>query len=237
MPCLSTFLLFHIPGENTQLLLVLLRFVCVHWRADELPIMLRYFYYLVQRLQVPVTAVVLEELQILSLYLCQKSIEQDKVLATVLPFRSLCTQTTDTQEIHPRFFAIFLKSCVLSRSYSIGKRFLEQRNWLLKLEENTVDPCDVLLTYYYAAIIYIGMKDYSRALQYLKLVFSVPSNVVSDVAVDSYKKYVLVSLIAKNNVESLSKFSGLFIQRQLKNYCPEVSRKCSVCVFVNNNSS
>ncbi|GJQ13998.1 hypothetical protein GpartN1_g5789.t1 [Galdieria partita] len=207
--------------EEKELLLALLRGVSMHWRDEDFKLLLKYFYYLVQKLRAPVNPVVLEELQILSLYLSQKSIEQQNVLATVLPFRSLCVQTADSEEIHPRFLALFLKSCVLSKSYSVAGRFLEDRKWILKLEEIAVDPCDALLTYYYASIIYLGVKDYLKALQCLKLVFSVPSNVVTDVAVDAYKKYVLVSLIVKGNLEPLAKFSGLFIQRQLKNYCPE----------------
>ncbi|EME28958.1 COP9 signalosome complex subunit 3 [Galdieria sulphuraria] len=207
--------------EDKDLLLALLRGVSVNWHNEDFEVLLSYFHCLVQKLQGPLNPIVVEELQSLGQYLSQKSIEQQKVLATVLPFRSLCIQTADAEEFYPRFLAIFLKSCVLSKSYSVGSRFMEHRKLILKLEENAVDPCDVLLTYYYAAVIQVGVKDYLKALQCLKLVFSVPSNVVSDLAVDAYKKYVLVSLIAKGNVEPLAKFSGLFIQRQLKNYCPE----------------
>lgn len=210
--------------ENVQLLLLLLRVVSLQWHHDDLQITLRYFYDLLQQLQPPVNVIVLEELQSLALFLSQKSIEQPRhcpVLATVLPFRFLCIQTADGEDIHPRFLSLFFKSCVLSKSYSVGNRFMESRKWSIKLEENTVDPCDVLLTFYYAAIIYLGVKDYGKALQSLNRLFSVPSNVISDVAVDAYKKYVLVSLMVKDSVEPLAKFSGLFIQRQLKNYCQE----------------
>eukprot|EP00871_Galdieria_phlegrea_P004182 jgi/Galph1/4765/GphlegSOOS_G3489.1 len=110
----------------------------------------------------------------------------------------------------PRFVALFLKSCTLSKAYSVGNRFIHHKKLALKLVEKLVDPSDVLMSYYYAAVIQIAMKDYSRAFEFLRLLFSVPTTVVSDVTVDAYKKYILVSLIVKGTVEPLGKFYMTF---------------------------
>ncbi|KAL1967750.1 hypothetical protein VTN77DRAFT_2439 [Rasamsonia byssochlamydoides] len=57
---------------------------------------------------------------------------------------------------------------------------------------------DHLQYFLYSSMIYMGLKQWDRALHFLSIVISTPSiNSVSTIMVEAYKKWVLVSLLAK----------------------------------------
>lgn len=60
---------------------------------------------------------------------------------------------------------------------------------------------DHLQYFLYSSMIYMGLKQWDRALHFLSIVISSPSiNSVSAIMVEAYKKWVLVSLLAKGAV-------------------------------------
>lgn len=60
---------------------------------------------------------------------------------------------------------------------------------------------DHLIYFLYAAMIFMGLKKWKRALHFLEIVIMSPVvNNVSRIQVDAYKKWVLVSLLYKGHV-------------------------------------
>lgn len=54
-------------------------------------------------------------------------------------------------------------------------------------------------------MIYIGLRDWERALLFLEIVIASPTiNTTSIIQVEAYKKWVLVSLLLKGHVSLLS---------------------------------
>lgn len=76
------------------------------------------------------------------------------------------------------------------------------------------------LTYYYfGGVIYTAMKNYSRAITFFEIALTTLLPVMSQIMVESYKKFVLVSIIHLGSVPSLPKLSPPFIDRVLKPVC------------------
>lgn len=58
-------------------------------------------------------------------------------------------------------------------------------------------------------MIYIGLRDWERALLFLEIVIASPTiNTTSIIQVEAYKKWVLVSLLLKGHVSLLSPLKG-----------------------------
>ena len=60
---------------------------------------------------------------------------------------------------------------------------------------------DHLLYHLYGAMIYIGLKKWKRALEFLRYVITAPAaGAISKIMVEAYKKWILVSLIYQGSV-------------------------------------
>ncbi|KAG9292338.1 hypothetical protein G9A89_000594, partial [Geosiphon pyriformis] len=78
---------------------------------------------------------------------------------------------------------------------------------------------DHLLYHYYGGMIYIGLKNYERALYFFQLAISAPSAATSAIQIESYKKYVLVSLLLNGKIFPLPKYTAVAVFRSVKNHC------------------
>ncbi|KAF7825257.1 COP9 signalosome complex subunit 3 [Senna tora] len=66
----------------------------------------------------------------------------------------------------------------------------------------------------------IGQKNYQKALELLHNVVTAPMSTINAIAVEAYKKYVLVSLIHHGQFStSLPKYASSVAERNLKNLC------------------
>lgn len=71
--------------------------------------------------------------------------------------------------------------------------------------------------YYYGSIAYIGNKNYDRALDFLSIVISAPTQKkISAIQVAAYKKFVLVSLIHEGQVRALPKYTAQVVEKVCK---------------------
>ncbi|MCJ1285695.1 hypothetical protein MMC26_005036 [Xylographa opegraphella] len=73
---------------------------------------------------------------------------------------------------------------------------------------------DYLLYFLYGGMIYLGLKDWTRALLFLEIVIMAPtSNVASMVQVEAYKKWVLVGLLLKGTPIAMPKTTNSYAAR------------------------
>lgn len=61
-----------------------------------------------------------------------------------------------------------------------------------------------LLYYYYGGMIYTAVKNYERALYFFEVAITTPAVAMSHIMLESYKKYILVSLILHGTVRASS---------------------------------
>lgn len=71
--------------------------------------------------------------------------------------------------------------------------------------------------YYYGSIAYIGNKNYDRALDFLSIVISAPTQkAISAIQVAAYKKFILVSLIYEGHIRALPKYTAQIVEKVCK---------------------
>ncbi|KAL1314684.1 COP9 signalosome complex subunit 3 [Arachis ipaensis] len=110
----------------------------------------------------------------------------------------------------------FLMLCVLAKCYKTGLSILEDD--IFEVDQ----PRDLFLYCYYGGMICIGLKRFQKALDLLHNVVTAPMSTLNAIAVEAYKKYILVSLIHHGQWQlstSLPKYASSVAQRSLKNFC------------------
>lgn len=65
-------------------------------------------------------------------------------------------------------------------------------------------------------MIYSAIKNYERAMYFFEAAVSTPALVMSHIMLESYKKYILVSLISEGKLCSIPKYSSQVITRFIK---------------------
>jgi len=117
--------------------------------------------------------------------------------------------------LHP----IFAKHCILAKTYSYAQDIIA--NNIEDFDEN-VTVLDFLLYHYYGGILAIGLKDFTKALTYFRRVITTPARVTSSIMIESYKKYVLVSILLYGKKQPLPSYTDETVTKKLAK-----SEKCS----------
>lgn len=134
------------------------------------------------------------------------------------PMRGVAPLLTAVKKLRPSperlttLHADFLQLCLLAKCYKAGFRILEDD--VFEIDQ----PKDLYLYCYYGGMICIGLKRYPKALELLHNVVTAPMSTLSAIAVEAYKKYILVSLIHLGQFSTtLPKYASTVAQR-LKNF-------------------
>ncbi|KAH0506297.1 COP9 signalosome complex subunit 3 [Microtus ochrogaster] len=83
-------------------------------------------------------------------------------------------------------------------------------------ENGAYDAKHFLCYYYYGGMIYTGLKNFERALYFYEQAITTPAMAVSHIMLESYKKYILVSLILLGKVQQLPKYTSQIVGRFIK---------------------
>lgn len=123
--------------------------------------------------------------------------------------RKIQSSTEHLTTLHPEF----LQLCLLAKCYKAGLSVLEDDIYEINL------PRDFFLYCYYGGMIFIGQKRFRKALELLHNVVTAPMSSINAIAVEAYKKYILVSLIHHGQFSpTLPKYTSSAAQRNLKNF-------------------
>lgn len=123
--------------------------------------------------------------------------------------RKIQSSTEHLTTLHPEF----LQLCLLAKCYKAGLSVLEDDIYEINL------PRDFFLYCYYGGMIFIGQKRFRKALELLHNVVTAPMSSINAIAVEAYKKYILVSLIHHAQFSpTLPKYTSSAAQRNLKNF-------------------
>lgn len=123
--------------------------------------------------------------------------------------RKIQSSTEHLTTLHPEF----LQLCLLAKCYKAGLSVLEDDVYEINL------PRDFFLYCYYGGMIFVGQKRFRKALELLHNVVTAPMSSINAIAVEAYKKYILVSLIHHGQFSpTLPKYTSSAAQRNLKNF-------------------
>lgn len=144
---------------------------------------------------------------------------KDKVLLLEAPMRGVAPLLTAIRKIQPSFEHLttlhpdFLLLCLLAKCYKTGLSVLEDD--IYEVDQ----PRDFFLYCYYGGMICIGQKRFPKALELLHNVVTAPMSTLNAIAVEAYKKYILVSLIHLGQFSTnFPKYTSSVAQRNLKNF-------------------
>lgn len=114
--------------------------------------------------------------------------------------------------------------CLCSKLFKPALHFLDTDITTIASAEDHQDSTTkyFLLYYYYGGMIYTAVKNYDRALYYFEVAISTPATAMSHIMLESYRKYILVSLILRGKQITIPKYSpqviGRFIKPLSQNY-------------------
>uniref|UniRef100_G1PBY2 COP9 signalosome complex subunit 3 n=1 Tax=Myotis lucifugus TaxID=59463 RepID=G1PBY2_MYOLU len=97
-----------------------------------------------------------------------------------------------------------------------GIGILKQAIDKMQMNTNQLTSVHFLCYYYYGGMIYTGLKNFERALYFYEQAITTPAMAVSHIMLESYKKYILVSLILLGKVQQLPKYTSQIVGRFIK---------------------
>ncbi|PKU85160.1 COP9 signalosome complex subunit 3 [Dendrobium catenatum] len=80
-------------------------------------------------------------------------------------------------------------------------------------------------------MINIGLKRFPKALECLHNVVTAPMSTINAIAIEAYKKYILVALIHLGQIPSLPKYTASTVLRSLKSYAQHLTEVSSGFMF------
>mmetsp|Transcript_32961 Transcript_32961/g.51098 ORF Transcript_32961/g.51098 Transcript_32961/m.51098 type:complete len:420 (-) Transcript_32961:34-1293(-) len=113
--------------------------------------------------------------------------------------------------------AQFVKLCLKAKCYHLALPLLEQD--IFEVDPKGTKTSDFMTYFYYGGMVYIGSKDFSRAIHFFKLAITIPASIGSSIMVESFKKLVMVSLIHYGTVPPFPPEIEGIVVRQIKNAC------------------
>jgi len=150
-----------------------------------------------------------------------KCVEIHQPMRAIKPLREAILKVAPEREDHitPQHY-MFVLSCIKSKCYKAALPYLELKNsFTIENGKTGIESVDVRLFYYYGGIVYTALKKYQHAQEFFLNVVSFPAFITSEIMVEAYKKFVLVSLLFEGTVPSISRFSGHGFIRLVKQKC------------------
>eukprot|EP01027_Heterolobosea_sp_BB2_P025870 GEZU01039722.1.p1 GENE.GEZU01039722.1~~GEZU01039722.1.p1 ORF type:complete len:437 (-),score=163.11 GEZU01039722.1:603-1913(-) len=139
----------------------------------------------------------------------------------ILQLQSLIERFRPDAESLTPFHCDYIQLCLKSRNYKTAVALLEDKIFDVSPKKTGVVPREFLLYYYYGGMIYIGLKELKKALYFFETALTIPANALSAIMVESYKKYILVSLLLNGKPAAIPKNAASTVQRHIKVYCQE----------------
>ena len=113
-----------------------------------------------------------------------------------------------------------LQLCLASKNFKLGLDLISNEILdILKPQSSNFDAKYLISYFYYAGCIYGAMKQYESALFYLEQALTVPASVLSQIMIEAYKKFILISLISKGKLPTLPKYTSRIVINQIKPIC------------------
>lgn len=102
--------------------------------------------------------------------------------------------------------ADLLQLSLASKNFSLALKLVSREILdIHKPSKSAFDAKYLLAYFYYAGCIYAALKNYEESLFYFEQALTVPASAFSQIMIESYKKFILVSLISKAKVNTFEK--------------------------------
>nr|XP_027202690.1 COP9 signalosome complex subunit 3-like [Dermatophagoides pteronyssinus] len=113
-----------------------------------------------------------------------------------------------------------LKLALIGKCLKPALTFLDIDITDISRENDCYDVKYFLSYYYYGGIIYSILQNYERAFLFFQTVLSVTGAAISQISIEAYKKYILISLLQNGRVLPLmAKQVNTYLNRSVKPFC------------------
>jgi len=99
--------------------------------------------------------------------------------------------------------SIYLMICLKARCYRQALKVLNIPVYEVDPKSDGMRPVDFLSFQYYAGNVYCAMKKFDKALESYQMALSTPSQALSAIQIESFKKYILVCLLVHGELVRL----------------------------------
>jgi COP9 signalosome complex subunit 3 len=151
------------------------------------------------------------------------AVDLKQPMRAIQPLRVAIAKMRASPEQLTPIHADFVQACLCAKNYKAALPVLEDELFDLDPSATGISPREVMRYYYYGGMIYSGLKEYRKALEFFKMVFTMPAMTLSAIMVEAYKKYVLVSLLVHGQLVPMPKHTSSVVQRSLKTLCSQYS--------------
>eukprot|EP00053_Salpingoeca_punica_P024736 m.14480 g.14480 ORF g.14480 m.14480 type:complete len:448 (-) comp7141_c0_seq1:500-1843(-) len=134
---------------------------------------------------------------LLAYRLALQCMKQNMAIKAAAPLKTAITmlQTCAPQHI-TSLHGIFCQVCLLARLNTVAEPVLNIDCFQIEVSGSPEhDTRNILLYFHYGGMIYTGLKNYKRALEFFAAAVQVPGETMSAISMAAYKKYVLLALI------------------------------------------
>ncbi|XP_017751053.1 PREDICTED: COP9 signalosome complex subunit 3 [Rhinopithecus bieti] len=142
-------------------------------------------------------------------------VERKQVRNTIQVFLVLLKYVTSLHN-GDDLISICSQLCLLAKCFKPALPYLDVDMMDICKENGAYDAKHFLCYYYYGGMIYTGLKNFERALYFYEQAITTPAMAVSHIMLESYKKYILVSLILLGKVQQLPKYTSQIVGRFIK---------------------
>uniref|UniRef100_A0A336KH77 COP9 signalosome complex subunit 3 n=1 Tax=Culicoides sonorensis TaxID=179676 RepID=A0A336KH77_CULSO len=87
---------------------------------------------------------------------------------------------------------------------------------IVATDDKSNDAKYFLLYYYYGGMIYTALKNFKQALYFFEVAITTPALAMSHIMLESYKKYILVSIIELGKIQAVPKSASQVISRFMR---------------------
>ncbi|XP_071815337.1 COP9 signalosome complex subunit 3-like [Apostichopus japonicus] len=106
--------------------------------------------------------------------------------------------------------------CLLSKNMKPALSLLDTDITEISQESGHFDSTNFLCYYYYGGMIYAAQKNWNRSAYFFEVAITTPSMAVSHIVLESYKKFILVSLILHGKLPVFPKYTSPVVSRFIK---------------------
>jgi COP9 signalosome complex subunit 3 len=129
-----------------------------------------------------------------SILACQEGCAELLVRCLIRVCDLVSPQSTCLSSIH----ADVLQTCISAKMYTYAHSFISIRSITeICPSMSPLSSADFLRFFYYSGIVHIALEEYQQALVCFDQVISTPASCISAIAIEAYKKALLVSLITQ----------------------------------------
>lgn len=126
------------------------------------------------------------------------------------------TRSNQLTSVH----ADLLQLSLASKNFTLALDVLERDILdIHKPAKGAFDAKYALAYFYYAGCVCAALKLYDEALFHLEQALTLPATAFSQIMIEAYKKFVLISLIGKARVLALPKYTSRLVLNHIKQLC------------------